>query len=311
LPFAIITLASMKVFLSGATGFVGSHLAARLIADGHKVRTVVRDRYAAQAKLDRRVNIVSGDLVSGGGLGEAIAGCDAVIHLVGIIVEKHRLTFERAHVVTTRNLLDAAKAVRVRRWIQMSALGARRNGVSRYQTTKWEAEELVRGSGMQHAVLRPSIIYGPRDGFVSQMVDVMRKSPLVRPVPGNGRYRFRPIYIDTVVDCFMQALTGDRALGKAVELVGPEELTLEKMLAEIASCVGIRKPAVKVPMPIMYLNAALLSVLPKPPVTIDQLKMLREGSTADPGPMRATFDVNPIGFREGLMKYLCARPTAS
>lgn len=307
LPVALISLSSMRVFLTGATGFVGSHLTARLLAEGHKLRTVVRDRYAAQTKLDHRVNIVTADLLSGGGLGEAIAGCDAVIHLVGVILEKHRYTFEKAHVVTTRNLLDAAKAVRVRRWIQMSALGARPNGVSRYQTTKWEAEELVRGSGMQFAILRPSIIFGPRDGFVSQMVDVMRKSPLIRPIPGNGRYRFRPIYVDNVVDCFAQALTGERALGKAVELVGPEELTLEKMLAEIASCVGIHKPALKVPMPIMYLNAALMSVLPEPPVTIDQLRMLREGSTADPGPMRAIFDVNPIGFREGLKKYLCGK----
>lgn len=298
----------MKVFLTGATGFVGGHLAARLVAEGHQVRALVRDRYAAQTKLSGSIALVPGDLVTGGGLEAAMAGCEAVIHLVGIILEKHGATFESAHVISTRNLLEAAKSRGVRRWIQMSALGARRDGVSRYQTTKWQAEELVRGSGLEFSILRPSIIFGPHDGFVSEMVEVMHDVPFVRPVPGNGQYRFRPVYIDTVVDCFLQALTGSTALGRTIDLVGPEELTLEQMLREIADCIGVRKPAMKVPMPVMFWNAALLSILPRPPVTIDQLRMLREGSTADPAPMLATFEVNPIGFREGLNKYLC-QPT--
>lgn len=301
----------MKVFLTGATGFVGSHIAARLIADGHRVRALARDRYAASLKLSGAIDLVPGDLITGGGLADGIAGCDAVIHLVGIILEKHGATFEKAHVVATRNLLDVAKQMRVKRWIQMSAVGARPDGVSRYQTTKWQAEELVRASGMDFTILRPSIIFGPRDGFVSEMVDVMHDVPFVRPVPGTGQYRFRPIYIDTVVDCFLQALTGNTALGKTIDLVGPEVLTLEQMLREIADCLGIRKPAVKVPMPIMFWNAALLSILPRPPVTIDQLRMLREGSVANPEPMLAAFNVNPVGFREGLNKYLCNWPQPS
>jgi NADH dehydrogenase len=301
----------MKVFLTGATGFVGSHIAARLIADGHRVRALVRDRYAASLKLSGAVDLVPGDLVTGGGLADGIAGCDAVIHLVGIILEHHRATFENTHVVSTRNLLDIAKQMRVRRWIQMSALGARADGVSRYQTTKWEAEELVRASGMDFTILRPSIIFGRGDGFVSEMIEVMHDVPFVRPVPGTGQYRFRPIYIDTLVDCFMQALTGNTAVGKTIDLVGPEEVTLAEMLHEIADCIGIRKPPVHIPMPIMFWNAALLSVSPRPPVTIDQLRMLREGSVADPAAMLAAFKVNPVGFREGLNKYLCKRADAT
>jgi uncharacterized protein YbjT (DUF2867 family) len=296
----------MKVFITGATGFVGGQITARLMAEKqHRVRALVHDRYAAQMKLGGQVELAPGDLVTGGGLEAALQGCKAVIHLVGIIQETHLASFEKEHVISTRNLLEAAKAKRVPRWIQMSAVGARRDGVSRYQTTKWEAEEMVRNSGMEYTILRPSIIFGPKDGFVSQMLDVMRSMPLFRPVPGNGSYPFRPVYIDTVVDCFMQALNTDRALGKTVEVVGPQELTLEQMLAEIADCAGVRKPAIKIPMPLMFLNAALMSVLPRPPVTIDQLRMLREGSTADPAPMMSTFEVNPIGFREGLNKYLC------
>jgi NADH dehydrogenase len=297
----------MKIFLTGATGFVGSHLVERLIADGHHVRALVRDPAAARSKLGPKVELIPGDVITGKGIAGGIVGCDSVVHLVGIIMEKRGVTFELAHVASTRNVLMAAQAAGVRRWIQMSAVGARREGVSGYQTTKWQAEEMVRNSGLEFTILRPSIIFGPRDGFVTQMVDVMRTAPLLRPIPGNGRYRFRPVYIDTVADCFAQALTGDRAVGKTIELVGPEELALEEVLAQIADCVGVRKPAVKVPMPVMFFNAALMSVLPNPPVTIDQLRMLREGSTADPAPMLATFKVNPVAFKEGLNKYLCGK----
>jgi len=301
----------VKVFLTGATGFVGGHICGRLIAEGHRVRALVRDRYVAQSKLGPKVELVPGDVVTSGGLEAAMSGCKAVIHLIGIIVESHGATFERQHVAATENLLSAAKAKKVQRWIQMSALGARRDGVSRYQTTKWKAEELVRSSGMEFTILRPSIIFGPGDGFVTQMLDVMRKMPVVRPIPGTGRYPFRPIYIDDVVECFSQALNSDVALNKTIDLVGPQVLTLEEMLNQIADCAGVQKRAMKIPMPLMLLNAALMSWLPKPPVTIDQLRMLREGSNADPKPMMSTFKVNPIGFREGLNNYLCGKTAQS
>ena len=314
----------MTVFLTGATGFVGSHMLERLAADGHTVRALVRDPERARAGITRlngraaqalasgTVQLAHGDVVTGAGLEAGVDGCEAVVHLVGIIMQTRGATFEAAHFTATRNLLaEAAESGSVRRWLQMSALGARADGVSQYQTTKWRAEELVRTSGIPFVILRPSIIFGPRDGFVSQMVQVMKSAPLLRPVPGHGRYRFRPVWIGDVVECFAQSLTHDRALGQAIHLVGAEELALEELLAEIARCVGVRKPAVKVPFPIMYMNAAILqTILPRPPVTTDQLRMLREGSTADPAPMLETFNLHPLGFREGLNKYLCPPQTS-
>lgn len=299
----------MKVFLTGATGFVGSHLLARLVRDGHDVHVLARDPARAQGlkRVDPdRIEVMPGDVVSGEGLDRAMEGGDAVIHLVGIILETRRATWEKVHHQGTRNAIEAAKRQGIKRFVQMSALGARPNGVSRYQTTKWQAEEAVRAGGIPYVILRPSIIFGPRDGFVSQMVDLMKTAPLVRPVPGHGRYPFRPIYIDNVVDCFAQSLTSSKALNRTIELCGPAELPLAQMLSQIAHCVGVRKPAVKVPYFIMYCNAAVLqAILPRPPVTTDQLRMLREGSTADPRPMLDTFSLGLVGFREGLNKYLC------
>lgn len=296
----------MNILLTGATGFVGSHMLERLVADGHSVRALVRDRMA----LDKppgsgSVEGVSGDVVTGAGLQEAARGCEAAIHLVGIIQETGGATFEKVHHQGTVNVVTAARKAGLRRFVQMSALGARADGVSEYQTSKWRAEEAVRASEIEWVILRPSIIFGPRDGFVTQMIQVMRSSPLVRPVPGNGRYPFRPVYIADVVECFVQSLTNSAATGQAVALVGGEELTLDELLRAVAEYVGVRKPAVHVPFPIMLMNAKIMAKMMKhPPVTPDQLRMLKEGSTADPAEMKRIFRIDPVRFRDGVQRYL-------
>jgi NADH dehydrogenase len=298
---------SVRILVTGGTGFVGSHLAPRLLAEGHHVRVLSRGQSGTILdSTSGSLENACGDVVTGAGLDDAARGCDAVIHLVGIIIEIRDAKFDDVHARGTRNVVAAAQRAGVRRFVQMSALGARPNGVSGYQTSKFAGEEAVRQSGMPFVILRPSIIFGARDGFVTQMVQVMKGAPLVRPVPGTGKYRFRPVWVGDVVECFVQALTSEKALGKTIEVVGPEELSLAEVLAEIARCVGVRKPAVKIPYPLMYLNALLLgAVLPRPPITTDQLRMLREGSTASPAPMLDTFNLQPVGFREGLRQYLC------
>jgi NADH dehydrogenase len=180
----------------------------------------------------------------------------------------------------------------------MSALGVRANGVAAYQTTKWKGEEEVRRSGIPFCILRPSLIFGEGDGFVTQMMETMRSAPLFRPVPGSGKPRFRPIFIDDVTACFVRALTTETATNQTIELGGADELTLNEVLAEIARCAGVSKSAVHVPLPLMFAGAAVMQTLLKnPPVTVDQLRMLREGSTCDIGPMKRIFDVAPRGFK--------------
>src|SRR5262249_21178330 len=113
-------------------------------------------------------------------------------------------------------------------------------------------------------------------------------------------------YVEDVAACFASALTNAAVTGKTIELGGNDELSLDEVLAEIAGCAGIRKPAVHVPMPLMLAGAAMAqTVLPRPPVTVGQLRMLREGSTCDVRPMTQLFGLKPLGFREGLKKYLC------
>ena len=296
----------MKVFLTGATGFVGSHLLQRLVSDGHQVRALVRDPEKSGLPTGSNIESIRGDVVEGAGLDQGMQGCEAVIHLVGIIMETRTATFEKIHHLGTRNVVEAARRNHIPRFVQMSALGVRASGVSEYQTSKWKGEQVVRQSGIPYCILRPSLIFGPGDGFVSQMLDVMRQNPLFRPVPGNGQPKFRPIFIDDVTSCFTQALTNPAATNRSIDLGGGEELTLDQVLAEIAECAGVRKPAVHIPMPLMFAVAAVAQkLLSRPPVTVGQLRMLQEGSTCDVLPMMGVFNIQPLGFRVGLQTYLC------
>src|ERR1051326_6728251 len=241
----------MKLFLTGATGFVGRHMLRRLVSDGHCVRVLVRHPEKVRDLAQSSVELITGDVISGAGIDRGVEGCDAVIHLVGIIVEKRGNTFERVHHLGTRNVVEAAKRAGRRRFIQMSAVGVRADGVAAYQTSKWRGEEEVRNSGIPYCILRPSLIFGPGDGFVTQMIQTMRSTPFFRPVPGNGSPKFRPVFIDDVTACFVRALTADAATNQTIELGGADELTLNQVLAEIASCAGVRKPALHIPMPLM------------------------------------------------------------
>jgi NADH dehydrogenase len=274
----------------------------RLLAEGHEVCALVRDPgkagQIADAELARgRVQFLPGDVVEGTGLDAAMHGCDAVIHLVGIIIERGENTFEAVHHVGTRNVVDAAKRNAIKGFIQMSALGVRKDGVAAYQTSKWRGEEEVRHSGVPYCILRPSLIFGPDDGFVTQMMQTMRQAPLFRPVPGDGKARYRPIFIDDVTACFVRALTMVEATNQTVELGGADELSLNEVLAEIARCAGVKKPAVHIPLPLMFAGAAIAqTLLRNPPVTVDQLRMLREGSSCDIQTMVRIFGIKPRGF---------------
>jgi len=293
----------MRIFLTGATGFVGRNMLKHLLDEGHAVRALLRGLPGQKARLVQGFRhegdfaYVPGDVVSGAGLEQGMADCDAAIHLVGIIAEKGSNTFEAVHHIGTKNVVEAAKRAGIRRFVHMSALGVRADGVAEYQRSKWRGEEEVRGSGIPYCILRPSLIFGPGDGFVTQMMDMMKQAPLIRPIPGDGTPKFRPIFVDDVTFCFARALTEQAATNKTIDLGGADELTLNDVLKEIARCAGISKPAIHIPMPLIFAGAALARLLPNPPVTPDQLRMLQEGSTCDIGQMKRIFNFEPRGFQ--------------
>jgi len=160
-----------RVFVTGGTGFVGRAVVQALGAEGYAVRCLVRRGSERDLRGLGAIERVEGDVMARQSLDEGMAGCNAVIHLVGIIREHPAsgVTFERVHTQGTINVLEAAATVGARRYVHMSALGTRVGAHSRYHRTKWAAEEAVRASPIPWTIFRPSIIYGRGDGFVSML----------------------------------------------------------------------------------------------------------------------------------------------
>ncbi len=293
-----------RIFVTGGTGFVGKAIIHALQAHGFVVRCLVRPGSEQDLRGFEAIERVPGDVLTPGGLAAGIEGCAAVIHLVGIIREHpgRGITFERLHTLATRVMTEATRGAGVRRYLQMSALGTRPNARSTYHRTKWEAEELVRRSGLQWTIFRPSVIYGPGDGFVTMLARLVRWLPAV-PVIGDGRYQLQPVPIEHVAEGFARALGRDVTIGQTYEVGGPRPYPFNEILDLIGAALG--KPKVRKvyhPLGVMRPLVSVFERLPAFPLTSDQLLMLVENSVCDPAPFFRTFDLEPIDFPEGLRR---------
>ncbi len=306
----------MKVFVTGATGFVGQEVVRQVHEAGHTIRILARDPKSApvQELVSRYgVEVHAGNILDAATLAGGLADVTAVIHLVGIISEAGKSTFERVHTEGTRNAVMAAQQAGVKRWIHMSALGTRPNAASRYHQSKWAAEEIVRRSGLEFTIFRPSLIYGPRDEFVRLFARIIRLSPVV-PVMGSAHARFQPVPVETVGAAFARALGEPRSIGQAYDLCGTEALTLPEILDHIQAVLRRRRWKLRVPLGVARCQAALLEFVwgrlfgKPPPLNRDQLIMLQEGNTGNPQPANELFGLNPIPFREGIARYLSGPP---
>jgi len=292
------------ILVTGGTGFVGSHLARRLRQEGLPVRVVVRNPDKAGALKDLGVDVVRGDISDAASLEKAATGVERVIHLVGIIQEAPGATFEGIHVDGTRNILEASRKSGVRHVFYQSALGTRPNAKSEYHKTKWAAEELVRASEIPYTILRPSLIYGAGDQFTIRLSEMIRLSPLL-PVIGSGRSKIQPIFIDDVAACILKAVTSDCCLNEIYEIGGPDQLSYEEVTVAIAEAMGVKRPMLHLPLFFMRSMATVFeAVLPKAPVTADQLIMLQEDTVCSMSDIREVFGIEPIGFRVGLKKFI-------
>lgn len=302
----------MRVLVTGATGFVGRAIVAGLAGQGHEARCLVRRPGSAAAiRLGRQagVELVAGDLLGDRNLSAIARGCDAVIHLVGIIAEVGRNTFERAHVEATRSMVDWAVAGGANRFIHMSALGTRPNAVSRYHITKWAAEEAVRASPLEWTIFRPSLIHGPEDDFVNRFARLSAVAPLM-PIIGPGTHRLQPVHVNAVAGCFVRALDTPCSVRQTYDLCGDDRLTFDELLDGILAALGRRRLKLHLPVGLAMMMAAVMeSLWPRllnrpPPLNRDQVVMLQEDNIGNPRPAREAFSFGPDSFAESLRTYL-------
>jgi NADH dehydrogenase len=295
-----------RVFVTGATGFVGRSVIQALRSDGYVVRCLVRRGSERDLRGLGAIERVEGDILVRRGLEEGMTGCQAVAHLVGIIRERPALasTFEMVHTQGTINVIDAAAAAGVRRYLHMSALGTRPNARARYHKTKWAAEEALRASGLVWTIFRPSIIYGRGDELVTMLAHMVAHYPLV-PVIGNGRQRVQPVRVDDVAEGFARALARPATEKQVYEVGGPDRVTMVELLDAIGTALGrrgVRK--VHIPLGFMRPAARLLQGLPGFPVTSDQLLMLEEDNVCEPAPFYTAFGLEPVPLATGLARML-------
>lgn len=293
------------ILVTGATGFVGANLAARLIKDRHQVRALVRQPQAAGFLEAMGCELAAGDVNIPQTLLAAITPpVDTVIHLVGILFETKGASFDRMHTQATANAVNACLEKGVRRYIQMSALGARKGARSRYHQTKWAAEEIVRSSVLDYTIFRPSVIFGRQDKFTNLFADMIRKTPVVF-LPGNGQNKMQPVFIDDLTAAIAIAVKADRARGMTYEIGGKEAYTFDEIIDLIGAAIGLKRLKAHVPLPLMRIAAAFFErFLSRPPITRDQLLMLEEDNVTDAHVLSTVFGISPASFADGMKTYL-------
>jgi uncharacterized protein YbjT (DUF2867 family) len=298
--------ATRRIFLTGATGFVGHAVIPALRAHGYAVRCLVRRGSELDLRGLEAIERVEGDVLSPAALERDMEGCDTVVHLVGIIREEPATlsTFERIHTQGTINVLEAATATGVRRYVHMSALGVRPGARARYHRSKWAAEEAVRASPIPWTIFRPSIVYGRGDQFVNMLAGLIRRYPVV-PVIGSGQQRLQPVPVEHVAEAFARAVELPASVKHAYDVGGPDVVTMVQLLDLIGAALGrsrVRKA--HAPIGLVRPMARLLHRLPGFPLTPDQLLMLEEDNVCDPQPFYATFGLSPLPLATGLRAML-------
>ncbi|HWJ44079.1 MAG TPA: NAD(P)H-binding protein [Gaiellaceae bacterium] len=265
----------MKVLVTGGTGFVGPAIVRKLVDEGHTVRALEHTP-GASASLPSQ-EAVQGSMTDAPSLRTAVEGQEAVVHLVAILTgrpEDFRAVMEQG----TRDLLAAARDAGVRRFVLMSALGTdeQTKELVPYYHAKWQMEQDVQASGLEHVIFRPSFVFGREGGALGQFKRIAKLAP-VTPIVGPGTQRIQPIWVDDVAAYFAEGLVRPEAANRTFELGGPDAVTWNEFWSRLKAAQGSRRPSVHLPFALMRVQAAVLEKLPKPPVTRDQLTMLAAG----------------------------------
>jgi uncharacterized protein YbjT (DUF2867 family) len=265
----------MKIAITGGTGFIGRHLAQRLVAEGVEVVLIARsDRKELGG---RGVTFVAGDLSDAAVLRQAFAGCEAVAHCAGINREINGQTYDRVHVEGTRNVVTAALEAGVNKVAFMSFLRARPNCGSAYHESKWMAEELIRTSGLDYTIVRASMVYGRGDHMLDHLSHALHTFPFFAMV-GFKEKGIRPLAIEDLVDVLRAALVEGRLTKQTVAVTGAEELYLSEAVRRVARVTGQKVRMVRAPVWFHYALARFWELTMKTPlVARAQVRILSEG----------------------------------
>ena len=275
----------MKVLVAGGTGFIGSYLCRALNDDGHDVTALSRSPEGTP----EGVTGVSGDVTDHGSIESAVEGHDAVVNLVALSPlfepDGGNRMHDRIHRAGTENLVRAAEDGGVERFVQLSALGADPNGDTAYIRAKGEAETIVRESDLDWTIFRPSVVFGEGGEFVSftkRLKGMFAPGVPLYPLPGGGKTRFQPIWVEDLVPMIAAAVTDDEHVGETYEIGGPDVLTLRQVTDLVYEAEKRGVTVLPLPMPLAKVGLSVLGAVPGFPMGPDQYRSLKfDNTTAD------------------------------
>lgn len=295
------------ILVTGAAGHVGHVVVRQLAEAGHHVRALVHRRAKADERLGdiENIEILEADVTAARALRRALEGVAAVVHTVATAIERAPGTYDSVNTEGTRNVLAAAGQAGISRFIHISQLGCAPDLPFPFLRSKGLAEQAVHESALAWTILRPSVIFGPTDEFANVLAQLIRLSPFVFPIPGDGKARFQPVYVGDVATCVVRALTDDTTVGERYEIGGPEVLTYDEIVDRVLCALGTRRRKIHLPLAITRpLVIAMQIVFPNPPVTASLLDLLTVENTTTDRALEELFDVQPTPFVPQNLRYM-------
>jgi uncharacterized protein YbjT (DUF2867 family) len=296
------------VTIVGGTGFLGRYVVHRLAKAGYVLRVIARDAdqalYLRTAGDPGQVVLMNGDVTRPESLSGKLINSYAVINLTGILYQSGRQKFDTVHTQGAECLAQMAKTAKAQCFVQVSALGVDKAVNSRYARTKFAGEKAAMAAFPEATILRPGVMFGPEDNFTNQFARMAVLSPVL-PLIGGGRTTFQPVYIDDVAAAIETCISNSATKGQIYELGGPETYSFKEILQYIMEVTGRRRLLLPLPFGLAALMGAVLQFLPKPPLTFDQVRLLKRDNVVSASARTfAALGMTPKNMKEIMPFYL-------
>ncbi|GHO91220.1 oxidoreductase [Reticulibacter mediterranei] len=297
-----------SILITGATGYIGSHLVARLVSQGERPRCLVRNINRATRVLPAgKLEFVAGDTTQPASLETAVQGVDTIVHAAFVTAdrkEKSGSHYEETNVSGTANLVKAAKAAGVKRIVVLSGLGTKPGKAGSYMQGRYLAEQLVIDSGLNWTIIRPSVVFGKDAPFIKGLVDLIRSAPVL-PLIGGGTTLFQPIYVEDVATIILKVLAEpERTARKVYTVGGPERYSFREIFDVLLKATGKKRPKVYAPTPLVTIGAAVMeAMLPKPPLTKAAMTLFSFDNITDINSVERDFGFQPQSFSRYLHEH--------
>ncbi len=299
---------SHLVTVFGASGFVGRHAVRALAKEGWRIRAISRHpnlaNYLRPAGSVGQILIQKGNVHDDASVAAAVAGADAVINLTGVLYGSGENSFEATHVDAAGRIARLAREAGVKSFVHISTIGADTQAHSRYAQSKGRGEIKVREEFPEATILRPSLVFGPEDEFFNKFAWLARFLPVL-PLLGGGHTKFQPVYVGDVAAAIVHALNDAKTRGKTYELGGPAVFTFKKLMQIILHETGRTRILLPWPFFLASINAFFLGLLPKPLLTMDQVRLLQTDNVVGSSALTfADLDITPDAVEAVVPSYL-------